>query len=56
MGTYVVFGTVYYEYSVTVEADDKESAREVAEGMPLSEWSFDDKSGLDVYEVDLVEE
>lgn len=56
MAKYMVFGTVYYEYSVEVEADDRESAREVAEGKPLSEWSFDDKSGLDVYEVDLVNE
>ncbi len=55
MGKFVVYGTVYHEYQVTVEADDKQSAYELAESMPLSEWSFDDKSGIDVYEVVVAE-
>jgi len=56
MAKYSVFGTVYYEYSVEVEAEDKDTAYEIAQGISLDGWEFNQKSGLDVYEVNLVTE
>ncbi len=55
MGKYVVYGTVYHEYQVTVEADDKDTAREIAEGMPLSDWFDGGRSGIDIYDVEVEE-
>lgn len=51
MTKYLVRGTVYFDYIVEVEADDKDKARELAENIPLKDWYDDGGSGLDIYEV-----
>ena len=51
MGKYVVCGTVYLEYSVEVEADSKDNARDVAVEMSLDDWDMNNRSGIDVYEI-----
>jgi hypothetical protein len=51
MGKYVVYGTVYLEYSVEVEADSKDNARDVAVEMSLDDWDMNNRSGIDVYEI-----
>lgn len=51
MGNYVVFGTVYHEYSLEIEAESKEEARMIAESTRLEEWSDNDVSGMDIYDV-----
>ena len=51
MGKFIVRGTIYIDYIVEVEADDKDKARELAESIPLESWSDDGGSGLDIYDV-----
>jgi hypothetical protein len=51
MGKYVVYGTRYLDYSIEVEAGSKDEARDVALGMSLDDWDFNNRSGVDVYEI-----
>jgi hypothetical protein len=51
MGNYVARGTVYHEYTVEIEAESADEARQIAESMGLDEWSDDGVSGMDIYEV-----
>lgn len=51
MTKYVVLGTVYHEYSLEVEAESQEEARRIAESTRLDEWSDNDVSGMDIYDV-----
>lgn len=53
MGRFVVSGTVYHEYSIIVEADTADEAREKAWEKPLFEWFDNGRSGVDIYEVEL---
>ena len=51
MGKFIVRGTVYLEYTVEVEADSKDNARDVAVEMSLDNWDMNNRSGIDVYEI-----
>ena len=51
MAVFIVRATIYTDYIVEVEADSKDEAREFAESIPMSQWSDDGGSGLDIYEV-----
>lgn len=51
MGKFIVRATVYVDYIVEVEAENKDEAREFAENIPLEQWGDDGGSGLDIYEV-----
>lgn len=52
MGNYIVRATVYHDYLIEVQAESIEQARAVALKEPITAWSEDDVSGLDIHTVE----
>jgi hypothetical protein len=56
MAKFLVSGDVTLSYSIEVEAESEAEAQELAESTHIDEWDFNDRSYLDVWEVQKIEE
>lgn len=56
MAKFLVSGDVTLNYSIEVEAENEAEAQALAENVHLDNWDFNDRSYLDVWEVQKIEE